>query len=222
MSALFAGPVRLTIGAVVMLLGVACDELRTSTEPLPIGSTLLVSPGADTIFVTDSVVGDDSVRFVAVTVTWTGDSVEFAGAEWESSDIAVATVDSTGLVTARGIGVATITARAGERATATIVILPATVTLMLTPVLDTLFVGDSLQLLAQAYDLNSDPVTGVRYDFASSDAGIATVDSLGLVRTVAPGDARITVSAAGRQAFSDVTVLDTIPPPPPLPPPVIP
>jgi uncharacterized protein YjdB len=219
MKAPVRGLLRLTIVATLMLAGVACEELRTSTEPLPIGSTLLVAPGADTIFVGDSVASADSVRFVAVARTWAGDTVELTGAQWESSDTLVATVDSTGLVTARGIGVAVITALAGEKATATIVIVPATATLVLLPATDTLLLGDSLQLFAQAYDANSAPVTGVRYDFASGNTGIATVDSLGLVRTVAPGDARITVSAAGRQAFSDLTVLDSVPL---LPPPTVP
>ena len=213
------GFVRLTVGAALIVTGVACEELRTSTEPLPIGSTLLVAPDADTLFVGDSVASSDSVRFVASALTWAGDTVEFTGVVWESSDTLVATVDSTGLVTARGIGEATITADAGERASATIVIQPATASLVLLPVLDTLSLGDSLQLFAQAYDANSAPVTGVRYDFTSDNAGVATVDSLGLVRTVAPGDARITVTAAGRQAVSDLTVLDTLPvlPPPSVP-----
>lgn len=206
---------RLLLGILVLVGGVACEELRTSTEPLPIGSTLIVAPGADTIFVGDSISASDPVRFIAVARTWNGDTVEFTGVEWESSDTLVATVDSTGLVTARGIGEATITADAGETATATIVVVPATAALVLHPAIDTLSLGDSLQLFAQAYDANSVPVLGVRYDFVSSNTGIITVDSVGLVRTVAPGDARITVSAAGRDAFSDITVLDTIPLNPP-------
>jgi uncharacterized protein YjdB len=211
------GALRLAMAASILLACVACDELRTSTEPLPIGSTLFVAPGADTIFVGDSVAMGDSVRFFAVARTFAGDTVEFTGVRWESSDTLVATVDSTGLVTARGVGEATITALAGESASATIVIVPATATLALIPALDTLALGDSLQLFAQAYDATGTPVTGVRYDFASSDGGVATVDSLGLVRAVAPGGARITVSAAGRQAFSDLTVIDTMPPPlPPI------
>lgn len=209
MSSALRGLLRLTMAAAVLLAGVACEELRTSTEPVPIGSRLLVAPGADTIFIGDSVATGDSVRFVAATQTWTGDTVEFSGARWESSDTLVATVDSTGLVTARGVGEATITALAGETASATIVIVPATAALVLLPALDTLALGDSLQLFAQAYDANAAPVPGVRYDFASDNSGVATVDSAGLVRSVAPGDVRITVAAAGRQAFSDLTVIDT-------------
>ncbi len=211
--------IKLLSGAALVLTGVACEELRTATEPLPIGSSLLISPGADTIFVADSIDSDDTVRFSAAALTFSGDTVDFTGVEWLSSDSLVAVVDSTGLVTARSLGEATITALAGEEASGVIVVAPATAALVLAPTMDTLFLGDSLQLFAQAYDAGGSPVLGVRYDFVSSNSGIVTVDSTGLVHTVAPGDARITVVAAGRQAISDITVIDTLPP---LPPPNIP
>jgi uncharacterized protein YjdB len=208
----------MTFAASAILAAVSCDDLRTVTEPLPIGATLLVAPATDTLYIGDSVQTGDSVRFVAAVRTYSGDTVEFAGARWESSDTLVATVDSTGLVTARGVGEATITAEAGERASARIVIAPATAALVLVPLTDTLVLGDSVQLMAQAYDTGGVPVTGVRYDFFSEADSVATVDSLGLVRAVGAGDAVITVIAAGRQASSAITVIDTLSPlPPPVP-----
>ena len=209
---------RLAMTMSIALAASGCDELRTATEPLPIGAKLLVAPLSDTLFVADSVQPGDSVRFTTRVLTYAGDTVDFTGARWESSDSLIATVDSTGLVTARGFGEAVITANAGEKASARIVIAPATASLLLLPASDTLVLGDSLQLSAQAYDAGGAPVAGVRFDFVSSADLVATVDSMGLVRAVAPGDARITVSAAGRQAFSDITVIDSIVPPPPVPP----
>jgi uncharacterized protein YjdB len=207
----FARAARLTTAMAVLLAAAACDELRTATEPLPIGATLLVAPAGDTLFIADTVQAGDSVRFLTSLRTYSGDTVDFTGASWSSSDTLVATVDSTGLVRARGLGEAVITAEVDrERASATIVIAPATAALLLLPDLDTLVLGDSLQLFAQAYDAGGAPVGGVRYDFSSSATGVATVDSLGLVRAVGEGDAQITVSAAGRQAFSDITVIDTL------------
>jgi hypothetical protein len=209
---------RLIVTFATVIAAGGCDDLRTTTEPLPIGAKLIVAPLSDTLFVADSVQPGDSVRFFTSVLTYAGDTVDFAGAQWETSDSLVATVDSTGLVTARGFGEAVITAAAGERASARIVIAPATASLLLLPVLDTLVLGDSVQMSAQAYDAGGAPVAGVRYDFVSSADAVATVDSMGLVRAVAPGDARITVSAAGRQAFSDIAVIDTVVPPPPVPP----
>lgn len=202
---------RVAATIMVAVTALACDELRDGTGPLPIGSSLVVSPVADTIFVSDTITDGDSVRLTALARTFSGDSVVLTGIEWESGNTQVAVVDSTGLVTARGVGEVTITAIAGERATARIVIVPATAALVLVPAIDTLVLGDSLQLFAQAYDANGDPVVGVRYDFTSGDTLVATIDSLGLVRAVGAGDARVTASAAGRQAFSDITVIDTIP-----------
>jgi uncharacterized protein YjdB len=208
----------LASGMSVVLGAASCEDLQNPTAPLPIGATLIVAPAADTLFVADSVQIGDSVRFFTRVRTYAGDTVAFTGAVWHSSDTLVATVDSTGLVTARGLGEATITAVAGERASARIVIEPATAALAVMPVLDTLVIGDSVRLNAQAYDAGGAPVMGVRYQFASSADTVATVDSLGVVRAVSAGDARITVTAAGRQAFSDIAVIDSIVPPPPVPP----
>jgi uncharacterized protein YjdB len=214
---------RLLSGIAIILAGVACEELRTTTEPLPIGSSLLITPVADTIYVADSIDSDDTVRFTAAVLTFSRDTVEFTDVEWMSSNPQVATVDSTGLVTAHSLGEAIITVVAGEEASGIIVVAPATASLELTPAIDTLLLGDSLQLFAQAYDAGGAPVQGVRYVFSTNNSGVATVDSTGMVRTVAPGDARITVNAAGRQAFSDITVEDTVSLPPlPPPPPSIP
>ncbi|HSJ64438.1 MAG TPA: Ig-like domain-containing protein [Gemmatimonadaceae bacterium] len=199
--------------AAALISAAACDELRTATEPLPIGATLLVAPDVDTLYVGDTIQAGDSVRFHVAVRTYSGDTVDFTGARWESSDPLVATVDSTGLVTARGVGQATITAIAGERATATLVVLQATAVLVLLPTLDTLVLGDSLQLFAQAYDATGAPVVGVRYAFSADADTVATVDSVGLVRAVGVGDARIAVTAAGRQAFSAIAVIDTVTPP---------
>ncbi|HUF31047.1 MAG TPA: Ig-like domain-containing protein [Gemmatimonadaceae bacterium] len=212
--------------AIVTALGsaAACDDLRNSTEPLPIGATLLVRPVTDTIFVGDTVGPDDSLRLSAMARTFAGDTVAIAGVKWESSDTSIATVDASGVVRALRVGEVTITAAAGERASARIVIAPATAELTLTPTADTLVLGDSLQLLAQAFDASGNPVAAVRYEYASDHTGVASVDSTGLVRAIAEGDTRISVSAAGRQAFADIAVRDTTTPPvlPPLPPDTIP
>lgn len=208
--------------AIAAALGVAaaCEDLRNTTEPLPIGASLVVRPLADTIFVGDTAAPGDSLRLSALARTFAGDTVAITGVAWSSSDTSIATVDAAGLVTARRVGEVTITAAAGERASATIVIAPATAVLTLVPTSDTLVPGDSLQLFAQAYDSRGNPVAGVRYDYASDNTTVASVDSAGLVRAISEGDARITASAAGRQAFADIAVRDTttppvLPPPPP-------
>lgn len=204
--------------ACAALLAVAgCDELRTGVEPLPIGASIRVVPGADTIFIADTVTAADSARFRAWVVSFSGDSALASRARWSSSDPAVATVDQSGLVTATGIGEALITADAGERARARIVVLAAVRSLLVTPTLDTLFEGDSTRLFARALDQNGRVVAGVRYTWTSSDPATATVDSLGMVRALQAGRTRITVRAAGLQATSDIEVLAPPIPLPPLP-----
>ena len=52
--------------------------------------------------------------------------------------------------------------------------------------------GASVQLTAVAFDANGHAVAGAEFSWESSDAGVATVDALGLVTGVAEGAATIT------------------------------
>ena len=56
----------------------------------------------------------DTLRLAAVATDANGDAVESAQFSWESSDVAIATVDASGLVTGVAVGLATITASAGS------------------------------------------------------------------------------------------------------------
>ena len=126
---------------------------------------------------------------------------------WSSSDTNVATVDSTGKVTAVAAGTATITAKAGSckktcTVTVTKVIPITSVTLNQNAV--TLNKGTTTTLTATIAP--SDTTEDKTITWSSSDTSVATVDSTGKVIAVGAGTATITAKAGIYQAICTVEV----------------
>ncbi len=66
--------------------------------------------------------------------------------------------------------------------------------------------GATSQLVATAFDADGDTISGVTVTWASSNTSIATVNSSGLVTSVANGSASITVTSGSLSATASVTV----------------
>ena len=132
---------------------------------------------------------------------------------WYSSDEAVATVSTSGLVTAVAAGTAVIGAKAndgsGVEALCSITVEPkvylvATITLSNTEA--TILEGETLQLSAT---VSPDNATNPSLTWTSSNAEVATVDESGVVTAVSAGESVITVKAndgSEVQATCQVTV----------------
>ena len=76
------------------------------------------------------------------------------------------------------------------------------------PSAETIELGSTLQLTAEAFDENGEAVAEVEFAWETSDAAVAAVDAGGLVTGVAVGTARITASAGSGQGTAEVTVAD--------------
>ncbi len=165
--------------------------------------SVVVEPAEATL----SVLGD-TVRLAATAFDANGNEVADAEFSWESSDAAVATVDSTGLVTAVGNGSATITASAGTASgTAVVTVMQAPGSVVVEPAEATLSVlGDTVRLAATAFDANGNEVADAEFSWESSDAAVATVDGAGLVTAAGNGSATITASAGAASGTADITV----------------
>jgi uncharacterized protein YjdB len=131
--------------------------------------------------------------------------------EWKSSDPAVATVSSDGLLTARAPGQATISATCeGIRgnATVTVVSVRAT-TVVITAPPSPLRLGDRAVFKATVYDATgkvvSRPVT-----WRSTDARIAPIDQSGQLVAQAEGWAIVTAQSDGIDAHTEVVVRQQI------------
>ncbi len=143
-----------------------------------------------------SISGSNTVQLVATT-TPAGGTVT-----WTSSNTAVATVSSSGLVTGVGNGTATITARCGDlTATCT-----ATVSgfATLTGITATYTQSGTVYDTASLSDLVSDLVVVANYD--NSSTVTLTSDQYTLSGTLAEGTSVITVSYGGMQDTFSVTV----------------
>ena len=121
---------------------------------------------------------------------------------------AVATVNSSGLVTAVTPGTAHITATSeGKSGSATVQVIPVPVaTISITPSPLALLTGATQQLTAVPQSAAGAILTGRTITFTSGAPGIASVTAGGLVTAISPGVAVILVTVDGVTASVTVTV----------------
>jgi len=142
---------------------------------------------------TASINGSSTTQLVATT-TPAGGTVT-----WESSNTAVATVSSSGLVTGVGDGQATITARCGGYHASCAVTVSGSRTLTS---ISAVYSGGTVYDTATLNDLKSSLVVTANYD----DSTTATVTDYTLSGTLAVGTSTITVSYGGKTTTFTVTV----------------
>ena len=132
-------------------------------------------------------------------------------ASWTSSAPGVATVSTTGLVTAVAAGTTTITVTVGAASgTANITVSLAPVgSLTISPSSATLVTGGTTTLSVVARDAANNVLTGRVVTFTSSAPGVASVGNGGVVTAVSAGTATITATSEGVSATANITV--TIP-----------
>src|SRR4029077_6548950 len=108
---------------------------------------------------------------------------------WTTSASGVATVNATGLVTGLAAGSATITATSeGKTGSAAIsAALTPVASVVVSPATATVAVGQTVQLTATPEDSSGAPLTGRLITWATSNAGVATVNGSGVVGGVASG-----------------------------------
>ena len=122
---------------------------------------------------------------------------------WTTSDATIATV-SDGVVTAKKVGTATITAKSGDKtATCTITVVPTPVTsITLDKTSASLKVGETVTLSATVGPADA---TDKTVSWSSSDATVASVSN-GVVTARKLGTATITATAGNMTATCTITV----------------
>ena len=128
---------------------------------------------------------------------------------WSSNNTTVATVNGSGLVTAKTAGSATIMATSeGKSGTAGITVTPVPVaTVTVAPATASVATGQMVQLSATPKDASGNPLTGRVITWTSSDNTIASVNGSGLVRGVAAGGpVTITATSEGKSGTASITV----------------
>lgn len=200
--------------------------MRHLTLPVSMGALLLglslacasCAPGkiTDSGFVASVSVSPKTVSLTpGHTAQLTGRAFDASGAPvsapltWESASQAIATVSSSGLVTAVGVGTTQVAVVSGTfRDVATVAVAPAPVaTVSVTPPNPTITVNQTTQLTAITRDVDGLTLTGRAITWETSAAGTATVSATGLVRGIAPGTVTISARSEGQVGSTSVTVL---------------
>ena len=197
------------IAAAAVVLAAACGDGDTTgpapppPPPPPRPASVTVSPASielraltDTAQLTAEVRDQNGAVMSGIAVTWT------------SSQAEVASVSSSGTVTAVGNGTATITATAATvSGTATVTVEQAPAEVTLSPVTVTFnAIGDTARITATVLDANGHAIDSAAVTWSSSDAAVATVDEGGLVTAVASGTARIEGTAGSVSDEAAITV----------------
>ena len=207
-----------TVGAAGLVTAVANGTATITAASGGISGTasVTVAQALDSVTVspTEATIAalGDTVRLAAQVFDANGHAVAGAEFSWEASDVSVATVSASGLVTAAGNGTATITATAGSASgSAAVAVAQEVSAVAVTPAADTVVAGGTRRLAAEAADANGHPVAGSGYRWASSDTLVAVVDDAGLVTGVGAGEAEVTATAAGVTGRAAVTVVAPAP-----------
>ncbi len=125
---------------------------------------------------------------------------------WQSSNDAVASVSSSGVVTARSVGTTTVTATAWDVAgTWTITVIPSTATRIVLRT-SSLSAGDTVTAHIESSVIKVSSVKNVVWQ--SANAHVATVTASGLVKAVGAGATTISATASGMAISTPVTVVD--------------
>ncbi len=187
--------------APALLMGIACNDPNGLPPPV---AKVTVSPSAANVLI------GGTMQLVAQTEDVTGNVLTERVVTWASSNTAVATVSSTGLMMGVGAGQATITATSeGQRGTAAITVNTA---LTITPASDSVQAGAGLALFrATVRDAAGNVISDRPITWSSSDTTIAQIEASYpgwvYVLGIRAGQATITATSEGATAAAALKVL---------------
>ena len=204
------------VGAILVGASLSCgEEAPTEVVSPDIAlDTVTVTPFSNTL-----VSLGETVQLTATASLCSGTTFD-----WSSSDSSIATVNTSGLVTAVANGTATITAGVnclafpavigaptggGVSGTATVTVAQAADTVTVDPATATLSsIGETTQLTATASDANGVVISERTFTWVSSGELCVTVDTSGLVTAVAQGTVSITATTEG-VSDSAIVIVET-------------
>ncbi len=197
----------------VKITGSVLKDNVTYTASVPLGisipSAFAVSPSA--------IIWNkgDNLQLESVYMSTTG--ITTPTCTYQSSNTAIATVTSSGLVTFVEVGECTITVTATSIQGSPVVVVPVLVVgipevaipiirIEVNPPSKDLFKNETQQLAAKAYKSDGSEATGISFTWNSTDPAIASVSASGLVTPLKTGTTYIQAKADGIIGQSEITV----------------
>jgi uncharacterized protein YjdB len=187
--------------------------ITVTTRGYSDATSVMVQPGIrDIDFGSDSLAISlsQSVKIPVKVTDTDGNPVDLSkhNVQWASTAPDIAAMSGDATVTGRAIGRADLLLRVDSKVgtTGVRVLSKPVASVFVSPSSLALQAGQSTQLTATTYDVNGDPITGRNVSWSSSDANVASVNSSGVVTTIAAGSAEIMVNAEGRKMTVPVTV----------------
>ncbi|MBE8725042.1 Ig-like domain-containing protein [Flavobacterium hungaricum] len=190
--------VTLTTGATRTFAAYEYLVLTNTNAPVTAVTGVLVSP-------TTATVGLGSTQQLNSTIAPANATNQ--NVTWTSSNTAVATVNSSGLVTAVTAGTTTITVKTvdgNKTATSTIMVAAIPVaSVSVSPTTASLYAGNTQQLSVTIAPANA---TNKNVTWSSNNTAVATVNSAGLVTAVSAGTATITATTQDGNKTASTTI----------------
>lgn len=187
--------------ALTTVAGACSSEGTGASDVLVVARIDIDPPGA-------GLVPGATQLFTAVPKTSSGIAVPNRTVTWSSANPAIASVSSSGLVTANTLGETVVTATVDQvEASVPVNVTPKPVaSVQVTPGSVTLFVNQSQQIQVTLKDAQGGTLTGRLVTYVSDDIQVATVSNDGLITAVAPGQTVVYTRSEGKEATTDVTV----------------
>jgi trimeric autotransporter adhesin len=186
---------------VVALSSWSCSS-TAAPDATPAVAAIVVSPAASTLAL------NAQLPLQAEVQDGSGTIIPGAAVTWTVQDPKIVSVSAAGVVTALAVGSSQVAANAlGKSGIATITVARTSVAnVVLLPNRVDLTIGATFQLSASALDANGTTMTDRAIIWKTSNPGVATVSTGGLITGVATGTATVTAASEGKSSTSTVTV----------------
>lgn len=139
-----------------------------------------------------------------------GNSIAKKTVKFNSRNSNIASVTPTGQIIGVSVGTTVVSAVAdGKSGDANVTVTPENVaTVTITPTTATLRRGNVRTLAAVAKNVLGNVISGITFQWASSNSSIASVDNTGKVSALAPGTVNITATSDGQTGTSLLTITE--------------
>lgn len=205
-TAVAAGTVTIT-ATDSTVTGSATVTVSAPQAPAPTVAVVTVTPSSSSVAV------GVTEQLKATDYDPAGNALSGQTNTWKSSNAAVATVSSSGVVTGTAAGTVTISATDGTVSGSAAVTIsappppaPTVASVSVSPASSSISVGATVQLSATDKDASGNALSGQTNVWSSSNTAVATISSSGLVTAVAAGAATITATDGSVSGSATVNV----------------